>query len=114
MCELYRPFTLYELQSEQVPWVAHNFPSREPFYPLLGAVEEIGELAHAHLKMLQGIRGSKEEHLANARDAVGDIVIFLADYCQAMGFDFQQVVETTWDTVKQRDFRKYPKDGRSS
>mgnify|MGYP001608883948 CR=1 FL=1 len=103
--------TFRRLQEEQIPWMVHNFPGREPFYPLLGAVEELGELAHAHLKMLQGIRGTKEQHLAAARDAVGDVVIFLADYCQAMGFDFQAVVEETWATVKKRDFQKNKQDG---
>lgn len=102
---------LKQLQDEQRPWVAHNFPGREAYYPLLGAVEELGELAHAHLKMIQGIRGTKEEHLANAKDAVADVIIFLSDYCTAMGFDLAECVEVTWEQVKQRDWIKNPKTG---
>lgn len=103
--------TLSDLQKQQAPWVEHNFPGREAYYPLLGAVEELGELAHSHLKMIQGIRGTKEEHLAKAKDAVADVVIFLSDYCTAMGFDFQQCVEETWVMVQKRDWQKDPQSG---
>ena len=103
--------TFSRLQEQQRPWVAHNFPKREPYFPLLGAMEELGELAHAHLKMLQGIRGTREEHLMNAQDAVADIVIFLSDYCSAMGFDFQSIMENTWEKVRKRDFIARPLDG---
>jgi NTP pyrophosphatase (non-canonical NTP hydrolase) len=106
-----RTITLRQLQTEQRAWVAHNFPGRESFYPLLGAVEELGELAHAHLKALQGIRGTTEEHMAAAADAVADTIIFLADYCSAMGFDLESIVGDTWDKVKQRDWQADPKTG---
>jgi hypothetical protein len=45
--------------------------------PALGFLEEIGELTHAILKKKQGIRGTPAEHDAAARDALGDIGIFL-------------------------------------
>lgn len=44
---------LRKLQEEQKPWVKHNFGDRPSWMPLLGAVEELGELAHAHLKKLK-------------------------------------------------------------
>lgn len=103
--------TFKQLQDEQRPWVEHNFPGRQSFYPLLGAVEELGELAHAHLKNLQGIRGTEAEHRAAAADAVADTIIFLADYCTAMGFDLQEVVEQTWEKVRLRDWRSDPEHG---
>ena len=103
--------TFRDLQEQQRPWVAHNFPGRDSYYPLLGAVEEIGELAHAHLKRVQGIRGTDEEHHAAAQDAVADVVIFLADYCSACGYDLQAVMETTWAQVQKRDWRADPQNG---
>lgn len=106
-----RPLTLRRLQDEQRPWVEHNFAGREPFYPLLGAVEELGELAHAHLKALQGIRGTAEEHHAAKVDAVADAIIFLADYCTANGIDMQQALEDTWARVKVRDWKADPVNG---
>jgi hypothetical protein len=63
-------------------WVAHNFPTTEDLaLPMEetceGIVEELGELAHANLKSKQNIRGSQVEHEAAAKDAVGDIVVYL-------------------------------------
>ena len=106
-----QPFTLRQLQEEQAPWVAHNFPGREPFYPLLGAVEELGELCHAHLKSLQGIRGTSEQHHADKIDAVADAIIFISDYCTANNIDLQSAVEETWAKVKLRDWKADPKNG---
>lgn len=106
-----RDLTLRQLQQEQVVWQEHNFPSRDNYYPLLGAMEELGELAHAHLKSLQKIRGSAVEHRAKASDAVADIVIFLADYCSANGIDFQDALNVTWEMVSKRDWKRDPVSG---
>lgn len=98
--------TFGQLQEDQKPWTNKNFPGRTPYQPLLGLAEEVGELAHAHLKSEQGIRGSAEKHHAAKVDAVGDIVIFLSDYCTLNGIDFQEAVETTWAQVQKRDWTK--------
>jgi len=101
---------------EQEEWSLRNFPERKPHQPLLGAMEELGELAHAHLKEEQGIR-TDEDHEGNAMDAIGDIVIYLMDYCNQRGFLFSGIIETTWAHVKQRDWQKnkvLPKDTRFS
>ena len=71
--------SLAQLQAQQKPWIERNFGSRPSYWPLLGAVEELGELAHAHLKQEQGIRVF-EDFDAKAQDAVGDCVVFLCDY----------------------------------
>ena len=105
------PLTFRRLQDEQRPWVAHNFPGRDQYYALLGAVEEIGEVCHAHLKWKQGIRGCEQQHMEAMADGVADCVIFLADYCTAMGFDFQDIMERTWASVKTRDWKTFPIDG---
>lgn len=103
--------TFRKLQREQIPWVKHNFAGRPSYYPLLGAMEELGELAHAHLKEAQKIRGSAKEHREKAKDAVADIIIFLADYCSARRFDLQKIVEMTWAQVKRRDWKSDAKNG---
>jgi len=103
--------TFKQLQEEQVAWSEHNFPLRPAYFSLLGIMEEVGELSHAHLKQEQGIRGDSEIHEEAAKDAIADIVIFLSDYCSARGFDFQTIMEKVWPEVKKRDWRKYPKDG---
>lgn len=63
---------------ERNAWVAHNFPkARTPLDSFLGCIEELGELTHAELKLAQGIRGDAALHEANAKDAVGDLTIYL-------------------------------------
>jgi hypothetical protein len=62
-------------------WVGHNFPPKGAEIPgvftTMGIIEECGELAHAHLKEAQAIRGTGEKHQADARDAVGDLTVYL-------------------------------------
>lgn len=99
------------VQYEQKRWVRWNFGERPSYQPLLGAFEELGELAHAHLKQEQGIRGSAEENEAKAKDAVADTVIFLADYCTARGWDISEIVWETWEQVRLRDFKADPENG---
>ena len=55
-----------QLQEEVREWSHRNFGLRPTYWPLLGAAEEIGELAHAHLKGEQCIRGTPEKHIADA------------------------------------------------
>lgn len=105
------PLTLSKLQEEQRPWVEHNFGDRPWQQPLMGISEEVGELNHALLKQWQGIRGTKEKLEREAQDAVGDIVIFLSDLCSSRGWDFQEIIETTWAKVKKRDWKADSQNG---
>ena len=105
---------LSTLQSEHATWVEHNFPDQRAnkHWPLLGAAEEVGELSHAHLKFEQGIRGYDEKrYLKEAADALGDIVIYLASYCNANGFDLDECVVVAWNQVKMRDWKADPQKG---
>ncbi len=66
------------IQKEMVSWQAHNFPGRESWMPLMGLGEEIGELASS-------------KKLEEIYDAIGDCCIYIADYCNAMGYDMQEI-----------------------
>lgn len=96
---------LEQFQTEYAEWVEHNFPNSKPYQPLLGALEELGELAHAHLKAEQGIRGSKEDHENAKVDAVGDTVIYLCQYCMLNGFTLSHALEVAWAEVRKRDWK---------
>lgn len=99
---------LKQLQKEQALWAHKNFSSLTPSWqPLMGIVEEVGELAHAHLKESQKIR-TNENHIENAKDAIGDIIIFIADYCNRRNFDLTEIVEQTWSQVKKRNWKDNP------
>lgn len=104
--------TIRELQTDVGEWSRKNFPRNSAIEPALGLVEEVGELFHAILKQRQGIRGTYEEHEEAKRDAVGDIVIYLCDYCERSGFDLEEVVEQVWQkVVKKRNWTAAPQDG---
>jgi NTP pyrophosphatase (non-canonical NTP hydrolase) len=83
------------------------------YQPLLGAMEELGELAHAQLKSEQGIR-MNEDHRANKIDAIADVIIYLADYCNGQGIDLEDALRTTWNQVRQRDWTRNKETGTSS
>jgi NTP pyrophosphatase (non-canonical NTP hydrolase) len=120
-------FNFDQLQHEVREWSDRNFGNETPLNSVknvLGIIEECGELAaedpsvavalmvvlgnlsHSHLKELQGIRGTAAEHQAKIKDAVGDIIVYLADYCGSRGFALQDVVESVWTRVKARDWTK--------
>ena len=105
-----RVFDFQELQLETSLWAAKNFGFPKPYQPLLGTMEELGELAHAHLKNEQKIHKG-EDYFAKKVDAIGDIIIYLAHYCVLNGIDLQSAVYHTWKEVEKRDWLKFPVNG---
>lgn len=100
------------IQAEHLKWTEKNFPDQVADDCFKGVVEEVGELAHADLKKKQGIRGDAEGHDAEARDAVGDIMIYLMGYCSKRGWAMSEILEETWGkVVSKRDWVKYPGNG---
>lgn len=67
-----------QLIAEHRTWELHNFPAEAHSYSgsITGVIEELGELAHSHLKEQQAIRGSSEEHVAAGKDAIGDMMVY--------------------------------------
>lgn len=108
-----RETLLRKLQKEVGSWTNKNFPEGKPYQPLLGLIEELGELAHAHLKNEQGIRGYTSPYKTDNEkiDAIGDLVIYLADYCERNDFDLHDCVMLTWEEVKARDWIENPERG---
>lgn len=102
---------LTDLQERHQHWLKHNFPDQTPHQALLGVVEEVGELSHAHLKAEQGIRVRADEARAKIADAIGDIVIYLASYCNTNGYDLEGCVAMAWSEVSARDWKKHSQNG---
>lgn len=95
-------------------WRQYNFPEADATQQALGVAEETGELCHAHLKMIQGIREAAEEGgtLELERDAVGDILIYLMGYCSYRNLDIGLCLHEAWEECKKRDWVKYPYNGK--
>lgn len=105
-------FDLLKFQRDQKAWSYRNFGRGKAYRSLLGLVEEVGELAHAHLKGEQRIRGSKNENFLKAVDAVGDVIIYLTDYCNRRGLSIEACLDMAWSEVRLRNWKKYPLTGR--
>jgi NTP pyrophosphatase (non-canonical NTP hydrolase) len=97
-----------DLQAQHEKWASHNFPNTKSGDVLLGIVEEVGELSHAHLKMVQEIRGTRN---SDKIDAIGDILIYMVHYCNLEGISMQMAMEDTWKKVSRRDWKRFPKNG---
>jgi len=74
--------------------------------PLWGLVEEVGELSGITIKYHQGRRGydpnTQEGRLKfrnDQYDAVGDIMIFLLDYCSRESINLLDAVNYTWSQI---------------
>ena len=101
-----------ELQNQVKEWGLYNFPDSEEWMPLVGAVEEIGELCHAHLKEKQKIRLQDFGDFREAKeDAIGDTIIFLTDYCNRNNLNLEHCIKVAWNIVSARDWRKFPNNG---
>lgn len=105
---------LIQLQREHDEWEQRNFPAdRETraVHAALGVAEETGELCHAVLKRAQGIRGTEDQHLAKAADAIGDVVVYLAGVASALNLSLAACVTDSWNEVKERDWLANRQDG---
>jgi len=103
--------TFKRLQEIQFTWAQENFGDQEAWKPLLGAVEELGEVSRAHLKGAQGIRGTQEEWAQQGQVEVGDVIIYLAEYCSRQGWDLGSCVEQALRKLSDRDWRQFPETG---
>jgi NTP pyrophosphatase (non-canonical NTP hydrolase) len=70
---------------------------------IIGAQEEIGELAHAF----------QANNRPACVDAVADICIYLLHFCNVAGIDFEDAIVHTTSQVHMRDWVCFPKNGRT-
>ena len=102
---------LKKFQAEVAKWRQANFPNTTSSEQLLGVGEETGELFHAQLKGIQQIRHSSEKIERLKKDAVGDIIVYLASYCDLEGLDLEECIESAWNDAGHRDWQTNKKDG---
>jgi NTP pyrophosphatase (non-canonical NTP hydrolase) len=100
------------LQARLVRWQVRNFGAVPIEQNCLGASEEVGELCHAVLKSLHGIRGfdDRDKLREAAGDAIADCVIFLMQASTCLRLDFETLLRLTAERVMQRDWVTNPND----
>jgi len=92
---------LRQLQDERLALALKTFSTRAVYHRLARALnvnEEAGELAREERHAVDDDAFDE----VKAKDAVGDIVIALAGYCTAVGYDLQECVEETWAELRKR------------
>lgn len=87
----------------QMPYVnrPHNLGVR---YRDLAAA--CGRLAHHHLKLVQAIRGTPEEHEQRGKAAMAEALFSARRLCVILSLDFNETVSSVWESVKKRDWKK--------
>lgn len=78
-----------DLQIEVGEWSSENFPGQSDVNPLIGADEEMGELADS----IEFDKKPNDDEL----DAIGDVLIYLADFCAIRGLDYQLAYKLSKD-----------------
>lgn len=110
---------LNDLQGRLKQWQERNFDPdcTGPEWMALGACEELGEVSHIIVKAKQRIRqhqaGLDDKTLNELADGVADTVVYLMQLCSHLGIDFAKALYFTAESVMQRDWRKYPTNGRN-
>lgn len=80
-------------------------------YPLWAYVNlsvALGKINHITLKSKQGIRNIAPEAITVAFVAYWRALEFMA---ASLGVNFYEILNETWDEVKKRDWKLYPKNG---
>jgi NTP pyrophosphatase (non-canonical NTP hydrolase) len=109
--------TLQEIQAEIGQWAQEQFGDNRSkdkssvsydhilgsLPPLLGMMEELGELARAVARRHQG-RGYDNvvEHREAKEDALADMLVFMCDYGYREGIDLNVVLDRVWAKVCKR------------
>ena len=123
----YDELSLAEIQKSVGEWAQRNFGNNQSKHPidnnigpmgslcpLLGIIEEVGELAHCVLKAHQGIRGfnDSEKYLTERDDALGDILIYLCDFATREGVNLQETLNKVFHrVVLKRNWVENPHNG---
>jgi NTP pyrophosphatase (non-canonical NTP hydrolase) len=104
-------FTIEYVSKRQWKMLEVIAPTQARFLKLKphpGIVVSAGRIAHAELKLWQGIRGY-EGHASKALEAARDLMRYLPVFTDAYfpsGPSYENIVIETWSTVSQRDWVK--------
>lgn len=92
MIKTIKSYNFDKIVKEHNLWLKKNFPNGKSYHSILGMIEEIGELSHAHLKDEEKIR-LNENHNYNKKDALADTIIYLIGFCNYNNIDINKCSE---------------------
>lgn len=91
------------LTDTEITQVLYQIPDSFKVAPLLGIVEEAGEMVTAVMDM---------NRPADVEDAIGDLQVFLLHLCDVCGYDGDSSLKGVWSKVRQRDWKKNKENGK--
>jgi NTP pyrophosphatase (non-canonical NTP hydrolase) len=109
-------FDIDLLQRQIREWHDYNFPSDNLENSALGLSEETGEVCRAVLKQGQNIRGTKDFWDAEIRKEIGDVFIKLVEVASKLDSSpnsFATIILDRWEEIQQRNWIKFPQDGKT-
>jgi len=92
-----RVTSIADIRKQLEVWNDYYFGKQPAYRSLLGCIEELGELAHAQLKMEQGIRNVT---ILDKEDAMADFIIYLLNYCNTTNYNlFEEDITTQYNKI---------------
>lgn len=112
-CSAYKPKTAKNIQAILKVWHSHNFPDITADEQFKLIIEEIGEFARADIKSSRMIKGfTKDIGEQEIINEMGDILVGIYNYCSIKHISVQECIDKAAEKVLQRDWRKFPQNGR--
>lgn len=95
-------------QKPLAAWQERELPcedkDKQTLRVMVGAAEELGEVARCVLKRSQEIRATEHVWTSRAEEEIGDVCVFLMQLCALLGLDFEACIERAAQKVLGRDW----------
>lgn len=102
-------YDIKKAQEDIYKWADKNFGPLDVREQYIGMTEEVGEVGHALLKGIQGIRGyTPEKSRTEVADGIADVFVYMMNVCTLLEIDAEEVISATVDRVTKRDWVKDP------
>ncbi len=90
-----------KLQNEVGEWSRENFGEQPDVNPFMGVAEEFGELVESV--------DLNSEPIDEEIDSMGDILVYLADFCSIRGIDYQKAYDRSkeYNSIKEDHFEQF-------
>ena len=100
--------SLDDLQARIDVWHRTNFGELPDIFVLTKLTEEVGEAAHAIVRLYHGKQGKSvdPESAMHLRDALGDIMFVLMNLANNHGWSLDTIIHEVADEVLARDYTK--------
>ena len=100
--------SLDDLQARIDVWHRANFGELSDIFVITKLTEEVGEAAHAAVRMYHGLQGKSvdPESVMHLRDALGDIVFVLMNLANNHGWSLDNIIHEVADEGLARDYTK--------